>query len=66
MGRANYNNGYYEGDFREGTRIREGHGAYYYNNGDKYVGNWVNDNKEGHGTYYYNNRHKHVGKWEND
>ncbi len=61
MGRANYGNGYYEGDFREGTAIKEGHGTYYWNSGDKYEGNWVNDKQEGFGTYYYKSGDKYVG-----
>ena len=67
MGRANYNNGYYEGSFREGTSIKEGHGTYYWKGGDKYVGNWSNDVKSGYGTYYYAaSGDKYVGNWEYD
>ena len=66
MGRVNYGNGYYEGDFREGTAIKEGHGTYYWNSGSKYEGNWVNDKQEGFGTYYYKSGDKYVGNWVND
>ena len=36
MKRINYDNGYYEGEVREYTNIREGHGTYYFKNGNKY------------------------------
>ena len=35
--------------------IREGKGIMYYNNGDRYEGDWKNDKKEGKGKYYYKN-----------
>ena len=44
---------------------REGKGIMYYNNGDRYEGNWKNDKKEGKGIYYYNNGKKKEGIWKN-
>ena len=49
----NYENGYYEGSFREGTRIREGFGTYYYNSSGKYVGDWKDNRRNGRGTCFF-------------
>ena len=32
----------------------DGQGIYTYSNGDKYVGEWKNDNMDGQGTYIIN------------
>ena len=35
-------------------------------NGDRYEGDWKNDNKEGKGIYYYNNGDRMMGDYSND
>ena len=55
----------YQGDF-DTNNLKEGKGIQYYNNGDKYIGEWKNNLKEGNGTYFYNNGNKYVGEWKND
>ena len=47
-------------DKKEGKRI------YYYDNGDRYEGDFKNDKKEGKGIYYYNNGDKYEGAFKND
>jgi hypothetical protein len=37
------------GEFKEGTR--NGKGAFYYADGRKYIGDWVEDKKTGHGVF---------------
>ena len=39
----------------------EGKGIYYFNNGDRYEGEWKNDKREGKGKYYYNNGDREFG-----
>ena len=39
---------------------RKGKGIYYYNNGDRYEGNWKNDT-ESKGIMYYKNGDKKIG-----
>jgi hypothetical protein len=46
--------------------VREGKGVCYYNNGDKYEGEWKNDKKEGTGTCRYCNADWYIGLWLND
>ncbi len=61
---VNLADGRYEGNWENGKR--NGHGTYFFNNGNKYEGNWVNDKKNGHGTFYFNDGNKYEGNWEND
>ena len=35
-----------------------------YDNGDKYVGSFVNDRRQGQGTYYYNSGNRYEGEWK--
>ena len=37
-----------------------------FNNGDKYYGEFLNDEKHGQGTLTYANGEKYIGEWEND
>ena len=37
----------------------------YWNNGDRYEGEWKNDNKEGKGIYYYSNGDRMMGDFFN-
>ena len=66
MGKAYYDNGYYEGSFKDGTQIRHGFGTYYWKNGDKYVGDYKNDERTGYGTYTWANGDKYVGDFKCD
>ena len=34
-----------------------------YANGDKYIGEWINNNRHGDGTIEYSNGNKRSGKW---
>ena len=39
---------------------------FYYNDGDKYEGDFKNDNREGKGLYYYNNGDRAMGDYLNN
>jgi hypothetical protein len=41
-----------------------GHGTYTYANGERYVGEWKDDQKHGQGTYAYANGTKKQGQWK--
>jgi hypothetical protein len=58
----NYDNGWYEGETKNGKP--HGSGTYYWKNGDRYVGEWVND-QPGRGTYYYADETVEKGKYVN-
>ena len=45
--------------------VPEGKGIMYWNNGDRYEGDWKNDKIEGKGIYYYNNGDRYEGDWKN-
>ena len=49
----------YIGDKKE-NNIKEGKGIYYWNDGDRYEGEWKNDKKDGLGIYYYKNKWKYI------
>lgn len=59
-----YDNGdCYEGDNK--NNIRHGDGIMYYKNwGEKYSGNWVNDNRVGYGTLTFNNGDFYTGEFK--
>jgi C-terminal processing protease CtpA/Prc len=64
--RQDYSNGdYYIGEFNEAGK-RHGQGVYYWNNGNKYDGQWENNYRNGQGTYTWVSGAKYVGNWEND
>lgn len=54
----------------EGTKLnnmRHGNGAFYYNEGGKYVGEWKENKMDGKGTLYYpNNTKAYEGDWKED
>ena len=55
----------YEGDYVDGKM--QGHGTLFYRNGDKYIGEFSNDNKEGSGIFYdITSQQKRMGTWKND
>ncbi|MDR1582661.1 MAG: hypothetical protein LBS55_05290 [Prevotellaceae bacterium] len=61
--RLEYDNGYYEGETKNGTR--HGHGTYYWTTGNRYEGEWVNGQQTGRGTYYYANKTVEKGQFVN-
>ena len=61
--------GYYEGELLMDA-IKHGYGTFYFNDGEKYVGDWKNDKYDGNGTYYFNtsndvDEEKFEGHWKN-
>ena len=44
----------------------EGKGIFYYNNGNKYDGEYKNNKNEGKGTFYYNDDDIYDGEWKNN
>lgn len=62
-GKYVYNNGYYEGNFKNG--YRNGYGQYYFDIGDYYAGNFSDNKFNGKGTYYYTNGERYEGEWNN-
>ena len=56
-----YGNGRYVGQV---VNLKEGNGIYYYNNGERYEGDWKNDLKEGKGIYYYNDGDRYEGDYK--
>ena len=46
--------------------IKEGKGIFYYNDGDRYEGDFKNGNFEGKGIYYYKNGDRRMGNYLND
>ena len=45
---------------------KQGHGVFYYSDGDIYDGEWNNDMKEGKGKLTYNNGTIFEGNWKAD
>lgn len=62
FGKYVYNNGYFEGNFKNG--YRNGFGKYYFDIGDFYVGNFTDNKFNGKGTYYYTNGERYDGEWK--
>ncbi len=62
FGKYVYNNGYYEGNFKNG--YRNGQGKYYYDIGDFYTGIFHDNKFNGKGTYYYTNGERYDGEWK--
>lgn len=61
-GKYVYNNGYYEGNFKDG--FRNGQGSYYFDIGDFYKGNFKDNKFNGKGLYYYTNGERYNGEWK--
>ena len=59
-----YINGRYVGQLV--NELREGKGVYYFNNGDKYEGEWKKNNVDGKGIYYYDTGDIYKGEWKNN
>ena len=50
-----------------GEMMKEGYGVYYYQNGDKYDGQWKDDKKEGKGYFFYKETGEvYKGNFSND
>jgi len=43
-----------------------GKGTLDFDNGNKYIGEYVDGKAHGKGTYYYSNGEKYVGEWKED
>ncbi len=61
-GKYVYNNGYYEGNFKNG--FRNGQGSYFFDIGDYYTGNFKDNKFNGKGIYYYTNGERYNGEWK--
>ncbi len=62
--RVDYDDGYYEGEFRDGKK--DGQGKYVLNDGDIYEGHWKNGLKQGICTYTGADGDVYYGNWENN
>ena len=64
FGKYEYNNGYYDGFWRNGKK--SGYGLYSWDDGATYIGNWENDNMDGYGVFTDNNDDMYKGMFKND
>ena len=55
----------YFGEFKKGTMNRHGRGLFIWEDGEKYMGYWVNDKREGQGKNTYTNGNKYEGSYKN-
>ncbi len=62
FGKFVYNNGFYEGNFKNG--YRNGTGKYFYDIGDFYQGTFKDNKFNGKGIYYYTNGERYDGEWK--
>jgi hypothetical protein len=60
-----YDNGRYEGDLTSDGCIN-GKGTFFFNDGQKYVGEWLNYKKTGLGIWYHVNGDRYEGEFLND
>ena len=51
-------------DMKVILKMQEGKGIYYYNDGDRYEGDFKNGKREGKGIEYYNNGDRYEGDWK--
>lgn len=58
-----YNNGFYNGNFKNG--YRNGKGTYFFDSGDYYYGDWVDNKRTGSGYFYFTEGGKYVGNFRN-
>ena len=62
---CNYANGSnYTGDWVEGRQT--GHGVFTWSNGDRYEGQFKDNQKHGTGTQYYASEGNYIGDWVED
>lgn len=63
--KESFTKGWYEGEKVDG--LRNGYGTFYYNEGGKYCGDWMNNQMHGKGTLYYSDgRIAYQGEWVED
>ena len=62
--RKDYKNGYFEGELNSAGQREKG--TFYFNNGDKYEGRYINDKKYGIGVYTFADGNFYRGMFEND
>ena len=55
----------YHGEFKKNTLIRHGRGLFIWEDGEYYLGHWVNDKREGKGKNYYANGDIYEGEYRN-
>ena len=55
----------YHGEFKKGTLKRHGRGLFIWDDGEFYIGYWVNDKREGEGTNTYTNGNIYQGAYKN-
>ena len=58
-------NCHYHGEFKKGTLKRHGRGMFIWEDGEYYIGYWVNDKREGEGTNSYSNGNIYKGSFKN-
>jgi hypothetical protein len=54
----------YEGECQKGTIIRHGRGVFKWEDGEKYIGYWINNKREGKGKIYYSNGNYYEGMFK--
>jgi hypothetical protein len=54
----------YVGEWKD--NMRHGNGEFYWDDGESYKGNYVNDLREGYGVYIFETGEKYVGQWKKD
>ena len=57
-------NCFYHGEFKKGTQIRHGRGLFVWDDGEFYLGYWVNDKREGIGKNRYKNGNIYEGSYK--
>lgn len=62
-GKYTYNNGYYQGFWKNGQK--SDFGLYQWNTGDGFSGSWANDKIDGYGTFRYSNGDQYDGTFVN-
>ena len=54
----------YHGEFKKGTLKRHGRGLFEWEDGESYLGYWVNDKRDGEGTNKYSNGNLYKGNYK--
>ena len=64
QGELIFPNGKYVGEIKDGKR--EGKGTFYYNDGARFEGIWVNNKAYGKGIHYFSSGGERSGFWDGD